>query len=49
MVMKDTYLLEMNRLEWLRVDFGQNNSIVKNRYSHQSCINGKTLFILFKE
>ena len=45
MVMKDTYLLEMNRLEWLRVDFGQNNSIVKNRYSHQSCINGKTLFI----
>ena len=45
MVMKDTYILEMSRLEWLRVDFGQNNNIVKNRCSHQSCISGKTLFI----
>ena len=45
MVMKDTFVIEMSKLEWLRVDFGKNFSIVKNRCSHQSVISGKTLFI----
>ena len=45
MVFKDTFVIEMNKLEWLRVDFGKNFSIVKNRCSHQSVISGKTLFI----
>ncbi len=45
MVLKDTFVIEMSKLEWLRVDFGQNFSIVKNRCSHQSVISGKTLFI----
>ena len=44
-VLKDTYLFELYRQEWIRVDYGVKESKVKNRYSHQGIINHNKLFI----
>ncbi len=44
--LNDTYILEVHRMEWLKVDFEDNNiNLVKNRCSHQSVIQGNELII----
>jgi hypothetical protein len=43
--LNDTYLLELYRLEWLRIDFGEENNNVFRRFNHCSIICGKNLII----
>jgi hypothetical protein len=44
--LNDTYILEVHRMERLKVDFEDNNiNLVKNRCSHQSVIQGNELII----
>ena len=43
--LNDTYLLELYRLEWLRIDFGEDNNNVFRRFNHCSIISGKNLII----
>ena len=43
--LKDTYLFELYRYQWLRVDYGDKDYIVKKRCSHCSTICDNKLFI----
>ena len=43
--LSDTYLFELYRYQWLRVDYGDKNYIVKKRCSHCSVICDEKLFI----
>ena len=43
--MKDTYLFELYRYQWLRVDYGDKEYIVKKRCSHSSVVCDDKLFI----
>ena len=43
--LNDTFLLELYRLEWLRIDFGDENNNVYRRFNHCSIISGKNLII----
>ena len=43
--LNDTYLFELYRYEWIRVDYGEKESIVKGRFSHCSVICRNKLFI----
>ena len=44
-ILKDTYLFELLRFEWIRVIHGIFDSIVKPRFSHAAVIYGKRLII----
>ena len=44
-ILKDTYLFELLRFEWIRVLHGCFDSIVKPRFSHASVIYNKRLII----
>ena len=44
-VLNDTFLLELFRLEWLKVKYGDNENIVKARNSHCGVICHRKLFI----
>ena len=43
--LNDTYLFELYRYQWIRVDYGENELIVKKRCSHCSIISDDKLFI----
>lgn len=43
--LNDTFLLELYKLEWLRIDFGEENNNVFRRFNHCSIISGKNLII----
>ena len=43
--LKDTYLFELYRYQWLRVDYGDKEYIVKKRCSHSSVVCDDKLFI----
>ena len=44
--LKDTYLFELYRYQWIKVDYGEKAKIVKPRCSHCSVICKNKLFIL---
>ena len=43
--LKDTYLFELYRYQWLKVDYGDKEYVVKKRCSHCSVISDNKLFI----
>ena len=43
--LNDTYLFELYRYEWIRVDYGEKEKNVRPRFSHNSVICGNKLFI----
>ena len=43
--LKDTYLFELYRYQWLRIDYGDKDYIVKKRCSHCSVVCEDKLFI----
>ena len=45
-ILKDTYLFELLRFEWIRVVHGCFDNIVKPRFSHSAVIYNKRLIIL---
>ena len=43
--LKDTYIFELFRYQWLKVDYGENEYIVKKRCSHCGIISDDKLYI----
>ena len=44
-ILKDTYLFELLKFEWIRVNYGCFESFIKPRFSHSGIIYNKKLFI----
>ena len=44
-ILKDTYLFELFRMEWIKVEFGCFDDIIKPRFSHAGIIHKKKLII----
>ena len=44
-ILKDTYLFELFRMEWIKVEHGCFDNIIKPRFSHAGVIHNKKLII----